>query len=114
MAMLESISLAPVEETQIAKTGGAARKKFDSRLLKVGDCPAWEPPFDPRNVRPGKRPPSPLPYLRLKGRWLGHAGFAIGCKVRIEVSEGRLVIEALPQFPERSSRLPRRAEKLFF
>jgi hypothetical protein len=52
--------------------------------------------------------------LRLKGRWLDRAGFAIGSKVRVEVSEGRLIIEALPQFPEREPHLPRRAERLFF
>jgi hypothetical protein len=52
--------------------------------------------------------------LRLKGRWLDRAGFAIGCKVRVDVWEGRLVIEALPQLAERTPHLPRRAEKLFF
>jgi len=65
-------------------------------------------------LKPRKHPPKPLSFLRLKGRWLGRAGFAIGGKVRVEVSEGRLVIEALPQFPERAPRLPRRGEKLFF
>jgi hypothetical protein len=31
--------------------------------------------------------------LRLRGRWLERAGFAIGGKVKIDVSEGRLIIE---------------------
>ena len=33
------------------------------------------------------------PYLRLRGRWLEHAGFVIGRQVKVEVSEGRLTIE---------------------
>ena len=38
-------------------------------------------------------PGSYVPYLRLRGRWLKDAGFAIGRNVKIEVSEGRLMIE---------------------
>ncbi len=34
-----------------------------------------------------------VPFLRLSGRWLEHAGFAIGRSVKVEVSEGRLLIE---------------------
>jgi toxic protein SymE len=34
-----------------------------------------------------------VPYLRLRGRWLEDAGFVIGRHVRIEVDEGRLMIE---------------------
>jgi len=36
-----------------------------------------------------------MPYLRLQGLWLGRAGFRVGTRVRIEVSEGRLVMEAI-------------------
>jgi hypothetical protein len=32
-----------------------------------------------------------VPFLRLSGRWLGRAGFAIGGNVKIDVSEGRLI-----------------------
>jgi hypothetical protein len=32
-------------------------------------------------------------YLCLRGRWLERAGFAIGGKVKIDVTEGRLIIE---------------------
>ena len=42
----------------------------------------------------GRRKPD-IPYLRLRGRWLGRAGFPIGRKVKIYVSEGRLIIEPL-------------------
>jgi hypothetical protein len=45
---------------------------------------SWEPPTPSRLV----------PYLRLRGRWLIAASFTIGQNVRVEVSEGRLLIEA--------------------
>jgi toxic protein SymE len=34
-----------------------------------------------------------VPYMRLCGRWLQDAGFVIGRHVKIEVGEGRLMIE---------------------
>ena len=36
-----------------------------------------------------------VPYLRLHGWWLHNAGFTIGRTLKVEVSEGRLVIEAV-------------------
>jgi Toxin SymE, type I toxin-antitoxin system len=38
---------------------------------------------------------APMPFLRLQGRWLDEAGFAIGANVRVEVSAGRLVVEVI-------------------
>jgi toxic protein SymE len=38
---------------------------------------------------------TPMPFLRLQGRWLDQAGFAIGTQVRVEVDHGRLVVEAI-------------------
>jgi hypothetical protein len=38
-----------------------------------------------------------VPFLRLSGRWLDRAGFAIGRRVKVEVSEGRLLIEMTTQ-----------------
>ena len=35
------------------------------------------------------------PFLRLQGRWLERAGFVIGARVRVWVSEGRLVVETV-------------------
>ena len=35
-----------------------------------------------------------VPKLRLQGAWLERAGFAIGVPVKVQVSRGRLVIEA--------------------
>lgn len=38
---------------------------------------------------------SPMPFLRLQGRWLDAAGFAIGVNVRVQVEPGRLVLEVI-------------------
>jgi hypothetical protein len=40
-------------------------------------------------------PAAPMPFLRLQGRWLDQAGFAIGANVRVEVAAGRLVLEVV-------------------
>jgi hypothetical protein len=34
-----------------------------------------------------------MPTVRMQGRWLDRAGFAIGASVRVEVTQGRLVLE---------------------
>ncbi|MGH8241585.1 MAG: SymE family type I addiction module toxin [Steroidobacteraceae bacterium] len=39
---------------------------------------------------------APMPLLRLRGRWLKHAGFEIGSTVQVSVSAGRLVLEVEP------------------
>lgn len=46
----------------------------------------------PNAPRLGPEPPR-VPFLRLQGRWLHRAGFAIGTPVRILVTPGRLVLE---------------------
>jgi len=46
-----------------------------------------------RAARPRDLPPKP--FLRLQGRWLDQAGFAIGAPVRVEVTAGRLVVEVI-------------------
>lgn len=38
---------------------------------------------------------APKPHLRLTGRWLARAGFAVGTAVRVQVEHGRLVLEAI-------------------
>lgn len=40
-----------------------------------------------------KRPGVDVPYMRPRGHWLRDAGFVIGRYVKIEVGEGRLLIE---------------------
>ena len=36
--------------------------------------------------------PTPTPWIRLCGKWLEQAGFPVRARVKIEVSEGKLVI----------------------
>ena len=45
-----------------------------------------------------------MPFLRLQGRWLDQAGFAIGANVRVEVEAGRLVVEVIESSPEQPKR----------
>lgn len=60
-------------------------------------------PLDARSQAPWSQPaPSRMPFVRLSGRWLERAGFGIGTAVRVQVSRGRLVLEAIE--PERPSR----------
>ena len=54
--------------------------------------------YPPSRPRPWEIPsdysvPEPVPFLRLRGQWLGQAGFAVGERVRVAVEPGRLVIE---------------------
>ena len=42
-----------------------------------------------------RRDPPPMPFLHLQGRWLDQAGFTIGTNVRVLVSPGRLILEAV-------------------
>ena len=55
-------------------------------------------------ARAGDRPVpvAPMPFLRLQGRWLDTAGFAIGANVQVVVSRGRLVVEVIE--PEQTAR----------
>lgn len=46
-------------------------------------------------------PIAPMPFLRLRGRWLDQAGFTIGAPVRVEVSAGRLVVEVIAEPSQR-------------
>jgi Toxin SymE, type I toxin-antitoxin system len=39
------------------------------------------------------RPRSDVPYLRMRGRWLERAGFVIGQRVKVDVDQGRLIVE---------------------
>ncbi len=51
----------------------------------------WQP--SPKPGRPG-RTPTFFPWLRIAGKWLHHAGFDPGQRVKIEVQHRRLVITA--------------------
>ena len=39
------------------------------------------------------------PTLRLQGRWLGHAGFPVGARVRVTVSPQRLIVDLVEDSP---------------
>ena len=57
------------------------------------------PNFAPRRMKVSYIGPS-TPYLRLQGRWLERAGFPVGTPVRVEVSDRRLIVEAVePEEP---------------
>ena len=58
-----------------------------------------------RAARPRYLPTTaPMPFLRLQGRWLDQAGFAIGANVQVVVSPGRLVVEVIESDPKQSRR----------
>ena len=60
---------------------------MNSRRLKVSYPSA--PSQEPYRVLPRK------PFLRLQGRWLDKAGFAVGANVHVQVEPGRLVLEVI-------------------
>lgn len=64
---------------------------MNSRRLRVS-C------HQPESTVPMRRP-LPMPFLRLQGRWLNQAGFAIGADVRVQVMPGRLVLEVIEPEP---------------
>ena len=63
---------------------------FEPRYITMSD----HTPPDRRSTHDFDLPgPKAVPCLRIAGKWLQAAGFERGMKVRIEVSQGRLVIE---------------------
>jgi len=60
--------------------------------------------------KPPYRPLPSMPTLRLQGRWLENAGFAIGMRVGVQVEQGRLVLEPLgPKYVEPDVKRTRRS-----
>ncbi len=43
--------------------------------------------------------PKPMPSLRLQGRWLDTAGFAVGAHVRVRAEPQRLILEVIEDEP---------------
>jgi hypothetical protein len=60
---------------------------MNSRQLKVS--------YRPTQSHVPLRMPSPMPFLRLQGRWLDRAGFTVGANVHVHVEPGRLVLEVI-------------------
>jgi hypothetical protein len=113
MATSESTTPEPGDVQLPAAEETSPPKKFKERRLTVS---GYAP--DSRLTSDGTgesmfKTIHPLPFLRLRGHWLAEAGFPIGTKFRVDVTPGRLVIEAFQEVPERVPHLPRRAERLF-
>ena len=49
--------------------------------------------YKPKNAEPCSVTP-PVPWIQLKGKWLAKAGFNIDTPIRIEISNGRLILTA--------------------
>lgn len=70
---------------------------YGGKALKPASAPTEEPPRQLQSTRrltvsetyDGRRTVS---LLRLKGRWLEHAGFPAGARVVVQVQEGRIVL----------------------
>ena len=113
MAISEHTSQKSIDTQSTPEKDSPSQQTFEPRLLTVGEC-ALTDRWDPQEPGPARNSrPTSAPYLRLAGKWLEKAGFAPGAKVRVDVSQGRLVIEPIPQFPERTPRLPRNGKKVF-
>jgi len=83
-ALPASVALSPRDSaTDATHRCGHTR----ARRLTVGSLPAPWPAFTPF--------PGLLPYLRLRGRWLEAAGFAVGAKIRVRVESRRLILEVI-------------------
>lgn len=82
----------------------SACKPARPRRLTVGSLPAPWPAYAPR--------PDPLPYLRLRGRWLQDAGFAVGAKIRVRVESQRLILELEGDERPESPAAPLRVQEL--
>jgi toxic protein SymE len=83
---------------------------FELRHLTIGESVVSDPSV---SRHPSHHPrPTSAPHLRLAGRWLEKAGFAIGMKVRVEVSQGHLIIEPIPLVPGRSPHSAYRGRKI--
>ena len=70
--------------------GDTDLKAFDARYTRIvttQESRRWQPYKPHRRINP------PLvPWLKLSGRWLEHAGFKPRQRLKVEVQLGRLVI----------------------
>ena len=86
-------ALAPAQDPIAPDSTQISAREPEVRRLTVS--------YGARTVREPDGSSAPAPMLRLQGAWLKRAGFVIGVPVTVQVSSGRLVIEAAE--PERVS-----------
>jgi ribosome-binding protein aMBF1 (putative translation factor) len=109
MAIVESTTIDGPSRPCICKnssTPDATVAGSGETKLLIGDQPATPEAAAPACPRVAQRTftyrrmtvsyigPS-MPYLRFQGRWLDRAGFRVGTPVRVEVAEGRLILEVV-------------------
>jgi toxic protein SymE len=74
------------EELTMADANLNAHPNVTERFVTIQQSPRQR-----RNWRVGYKPPL-YPWMKLSGRWIEHAGFEAGQRVRISVEQGRLTI----------------------
>lgn len=65
------------------------------RHIKVGRTVS---DYRPKHANPNQ-PNPPIPWIRLQGKWLDSAGFAVGTPLKIRVMNQCLVITANESYP---------------
>lgn len=115
MAIDDSTTALPSGAEALSRAITARPLSADARHLTVGYVLSEKshPPGKSLTFKAG-HPPERPPLLRVQGRWLDRAGFAIGTKVRVLVAPKRLIIEVVEEIPERSTHLPRHLGQTVF
>jgi toxic protein SymE len=76
----------------MADANHKARPNISERFVTVQQSrrfqPAWHKPAHQRTA------PTLYPWMKLAGRWIEHAGFQPGQRVKVAVEHGRLIITA--------------------
>ena len=108
MTVLPELTLTLPSDSPVSSAASAAPPDpaMSPRHLLVTSLPKalrWSPV--------SQRNSPPIPYLRLRGRWLERAGFAVGSTVRVSVEPRRLVIEVIekeasPGFSAKNRTMP--------
>jgi toxic protein SymE len=78
-----------LQELIMADTNLKARSPVTERFVTIQQSQRSQ-----RNWATSPTTPPLYPWMKLAGRWIEHAGFAPGQRVRINVEQGRLTITA--------------------
>lgn len=73
----------------MAEANLKASEHVSERFMVCESTARWSD-FKPH--RTPRKPPPPIPRIRLMGRWLEQAGFKPDSRVRVHVEDGRLII----------------------